>query len=201
MRLIKRGGKIADTAPPEHDLTEHVADPPTGTGVSPVFLNGKTDAAKPVSTRKDTFISSEACLQGNLEGRGNVVIEGQLEGNICSSHQVRVESGGRVVGDIRAQHIMVNGHAEGHLHADAVTVQSDGRIEGAIFADTLVIERGGIFIGQSCLKEEGAANSTAVAAVTLPVTPQTKRGDISPVAPSGSGSAGDKPGEKKEVRA
>lgn len=109
---------------------------------------------KPIKTRKDTFVSSEACLSGDLEGQGNIVIEGRMKGNIRSSHQVRIESGGITEGDIYAQHIVVNGYVLGDLHAETVTLQSEGRIEGAIFADELVIEKGGNFTGHSEMKKK-----------------------------------------------
>lgn len=92
------------------------------------------------------------------------MIEGRLDGNINSTHQVRIESGGYVAGDIHAQHIMVNGRVDGRLDAEAITLQSEGHIEGDLVTDALIIEKGGVFIGQSRLKTEAqpAAHSGTV---------------------------------------
>lgn len=106
-------------------------------------------------TRKDTFISSEAALTGNVNGQGNIVIEGRVEGDINSAHQVRIERTGQVSGDIHAQHIMVNGRVVGRLFAEVITLQPDGRIEGDLVTDALIIEKGGVFVGQSQLKTDG----------------------------------------------
>lgn len=137
---------------------------------------------KPIKTRKDTFISSEACLSGDLEGQGNIVIEGRMKGNTRSSHQVRIESGGITEGDIYAQHIVVNGYVLGDLHAEAVTLQAEGRIEGAIFADELVIEKGGNFTGYSEMNKK-AEKLPAVATIKPVVTTVSK---TSPKAPATS---------------
>lgn len=112
------------------------------------------EGIKLMTTHKDTFISSEAILTGNLNGHGNIVIEGTLEGNISSTHQVRIEQTGQVSGDIHAQHIMVNGRVVGRLFAEAITLQSEGRIEGDLETDALIIEKGGVFVGQSQLKTD-----------------------------------------------
>lgn len=98
---------------------------------------------------KRTLISSDMVLNGDLKGGGNIVIEGLVEGNIDNQLQVCIEKTGQVKGDIRAQHIFVNGRAEGKLYAEAITLQGEGVIEGAIFVDELVIEKGGVFIGQA----------------------------------------------------
>lgn len=103
------------------------------------------------AVRKDVFIAHGARLSGLIEAESNVVTEGCIEGNILSTHQVRVDSGGVVKGDIRAVHIIVNGLVTGRCYAQAVTLQEQGRIEGDVFTDEFAIERGGVFIGQSCL--------------------------------------------------
>lgn len=103
--------------------------------------------------RKDVFIAHGSHLSGLLEAEGNIVAEGSVEGNITSTHQVRVDTGGVVKGDIRAAHIIINGLVTGRCYADAVTLLEQGRMEGDVFTDELAIERGGVFVGQSCLPQ------------------------------------------------
>ncbi len=169
MRLLKRENKAMSESVRDNISGEDVSERSVGPAASALLLPEETDTMKPIRTRKDTFISAEAHLSGDLEGQGNIVIEGQLKGNIRSLHQVRIESGGVTMGDIYAQHIVVNGYVLGDLHAEAVTLQSEGRIEGAIFADELVIEKGGCFTGHSEMKrktEQVSAVATLKPAVT-----------------------------------
>ncbi|MEH4266065.1 bactofilin family protein [Klebsiella aerogenes] len=173
MRLLKRENKVVSESSGDStsgkDVSEHSAGPEGSTLLSA----DDAETIKPIRTRKDTFISAEAHLSGDLEGEGNIVIEGRLKGNIRSSHQVRIESGGITEGDIYAQHIVVNGYVLGDLHAEAVTLQSEGRIEGAIFAGELVIEKGGSFTGHSEMNKK-AEKPTAVATIKPGVTTVSK---------------------------
>lgn len=149
MRLLKRENKAVSESARDNTSCEDVSEHSVSSEGSALLSPQGAETIKPIRTRKDTFISAEAHLSGDLEGEGNIVIEGRLKGNIRSSHQIRIEAGGITEGDIYAQHIVVNGYVLGDLHAEAVTLQSEGRIEGAIFAGELVIEKGGSFTGHS----------------------------------------------------
>ncbi|WP_024912687.1 bactofilin family protein [Chania multitudinisentens] len=107
------------------------------------------DAIKPIRAKKDTFVSNGAQFTGVIEGDGNIIIEGRVEGNVICTHMVRVENTGYVKGEIRAQQIMINGAVEGRCYADSLSIQPKGSIRGDIFADEISIEKGGVFIGQS----------------------------------------------------
>lgn len=155
MRLLKREKDTADMRVGDNVPGGDASAPDHPASMT--LCDDGGDALKMVRVRKDTFISAEVHLTGNIEGQSNVVIEGTLDGNIKSLHQVRIESGGKVSGDIHARHIVINGHAEGNFHAEAVTLQSEGRIEGTVFADELVIEKGGVFIGHSEMKDKPPA--------------------------------------------
>ena len=105
-------------------------------------------ALSPSDSDKSSLVANTMRVTGNLEGSGNVAIEGKVAGNI-TAQQVFITATGQVKGDIKAQCIIINGRAEGKLHADTVTLQRDGVIEGIIFTDELIIEKGGVFMGQS----------------------------------------------------
>lgn len=154
MRLLRRENKPEDNTNPDTEGSWKKNALSQGHGTPALLPPEGHEKMKSTVTRKDTFISSEATLTGDLNGQGNIVIEGRLDGNISSTHQVRIESGGYVAGDIHAQHIVVNGRVEGRLCAEAVTLQSEGHIDGDLVTDVLIIEKGGVFIGQSRLKTE-----------------------------------------------
>ncbi|MCL1030034.1 bactofilin family protein [Serratia silvae] len=112
------------------------------------------DAIKPIRAKKDTFISNGALFTGVIEGDGNIIVEGRVEGNIICSHMVRIETSGHVKGEIRAQQIMINGAVEGRCFTDSMSIQPKGSMRGDIFADEISIEKGGLFIGQSQLMQK-----------------------------------------------
>jgi len=116
--------------------------------------NDVADAIKPIRAKKDTFVSNGAQFTGVIEGDGNIIIEGKVEGNIICMHMVRIENSGNVKGEIRAQQIMINGSVEGRCYADSLSIQPKGSMRGDIFADEISIEKGGVFIGQSQLMQK-----------------------------------------------
>lgn len=127
------------------------------------------DAINPIRAKKDTFISSGAQFTGVIEGDGNIIVEGRVEGNIVCTHMVRVENSGHVKGEIRAQQIMINGAVEGRCYADSLSIQPKGSLRGDIFADEIAIEKGGVFIGQSQLMQKTAPQAQPAAAKITPL--------------------------------
>lgn len=185
MRLLKRENKAVSEPAGDNTSGEDVSEHSAGPEGSALLSPEGAETIKPVRTRKDTFISAEAHLSGDLEGEGNIVIEGRLKGNIRGSRQVRIEAGGITEGNIYAQHIVVNGYVLGDLHAEAVTLQSEGRIEGAIFAGELVIEKGGSFTGHSEMNKN-TEKPTAVATIKPGVMTGDKKSPEAPVTPGGT---------------
>ena len=105
------------------------------------------------AVRKDVFIANGANLTGIIETEGSIVSEGVIEGNIRSAHEVRINNGGVVKGDIHATHVIINGLVTGRCYASAVSLLEKGRIEGNIYTNELSIEKGGVFIGESSPSE------------------------------------------------
>ncbi|OMQ21911.1 bactofilin family protein [Serratia oryzae] len=128
--------------------------PQTLVQAEPAAQADAADAIKPIRAKKDTFVSNGAQFTGVIEGDGNIIIEGKVEGNIVCMHMVRIENSGHVKGEIRAQQIMINGSVEGRCYADSLSIQPKGSLRGDIFADEISIEKGGVFIGQSQLMQK-----------------------------------------------
>lgn len=154
MQLLKKKVQTEETR------TQPVASKaPEGAVVQPA--PGALRDVVVTAVHKDVFIAPGARLSGELDAEGNIVTEGCVEGNITSAHQVRVDSGGEVKGDIRAAHIIINGLVTGRCYAGVVTLLEQGRIEGDVFTEEFAIERGGIFIGQSSLPLAESAGKAA----------------------------------------
>lgn len=143
----KRNMRFMTKKTPEAEQTSPTS--PLPVQPAPVQAPGILHDVVVKSIRKDVFIAPGAHFSGVLKADGNIVTEGCVEGNIIATHQVRVDNGGVVKGDIRAAHIIINGLVTGRCYAGEVTLLAQGRIEGDVFTDELSVERGGVFIGQS----------------------------------------------------
>lgn len=56
---------------------------------------------------------------------------------------------GLIIGDVYAQKVIISGRVTGNVEAKTIEILANGRLEGAITSDELVIERKGMFLGQS----------------------------------------------------
>jgi cytoskeletal protein CcmA (bactofilin family) len=111
-----------------------------------------TSAAPPVVRASTTpcVIGPKIKIVGELSGDEDVLVEGQIEGEIRISRDLRVGSGGVVKAKVAAQSIIVSGEIVGDCEATGrVELQSTGKLTGNIRAPKIVIAEGAMFRGNS----------------------------------------------------
>jgi cytoskeletal protein CcmA (bactofilin family) len=87
-------------------------------------------------------------ITGNLQSKGEVQVEGEVQGDIHAKRVVISEQG-RVTGALIAEEVVVRGNVQGSVRGNAVTFQSSSRVEADVFHKSLVIEEGAFFEGKS----------------------------------------------------
>lgn len=133
-----------------------------------------TAAAPPVqplggraSQSSSSVIGTDLTIVGNLESKGEIHIEGTVQGDVNASRIV-VGSAARITGSLVADDIVVQGTVMGSLRGIRVTLQSASKVEGDIFHQSLAIEQGAYFEGKSRRSDnpkEGAPASSGYAGV------------------------------------
>jgi cytoskeletal protein CcmA (bactofilin family) len=87
-------------------------------------------------------------VTGDLEGRGELQVEGRVEGNIrCALLLVGNE--GIITGNVTADEVVVRGEIKGTIRANSVVLQDRARVNSEIFHKLLSIEAGVCFEGQA----------------------------------------------------
>lgn len=68
-----------------------------------------------------TLISRHAEVKGDVHFRGNLVIEGKVNGNVSAESdgdaRLQVVDSGVIEGEIRVPHVVINGNVKGDVHA------------------------------------------------------------------------------------
>lgn len=141
------------------DVTNEVKKPTE----SPVFLD-KTCTTNSLKEKRDCFIASGTSFIGVLKCAGNILIEGQVEGDVICDNLVKIENDGHIKGELRGQQVLINGKVEGKCYAAKLSILSKGIMHGDIYADEISIEKGGSFIGCSQLMD---ASSTQIESAVL----------------------------------
>jgi len=110
---------------------------------------------------KPSVLAAGLRIRGDIEGEGDLVVEGRLEGSIaCSS--LTVGEGSEVVGTIRAEAVLLRGRIEGEVEADRVTLARTARMFGDVRHKVLTVETGAEVVGRYSRIDPGPADSKAV---------------------------------------
>lgn len=95
-----------------------------------------------------SMIGEDLTITGNIISKGEVQIEGDVQGDVFCATLI-VGDRGRVTGGIVAEEVTIHGRISGTINALHVTLESNCHIEGDICHQTLKLEHGGYFEGQS----------------------------------------------------
>lgn len=101
-----------------------------------------------------TFLGCDACIEGTIEFRGTIRIDGNVKGKICSNGGTVIIGEKAVVNaeiDVGAAIIM--GQMNGTVNAGSkIEIYPPGRVVGNIQAQVILIEAGVMFNGRCAMK-------------------------------------------------
>ncbi len=124
-----------------------VAVPPTIPATTTTL--GTRPAADMVRERgAPSIIGVDLLITGNLISKGEVQIDGEVQGDIHATHVVIGERA-RITGGIIAEEVVIRGHVMGSVRGKRVLLQTSSHVEGDVYHQTLAIEQGAFFEGKS----------------------------------------------------
>ncbi len=108
-----------------------------------------TQAASRQAPQKASVIGPSIRIKGNLTGKEDLVIQGQLEGEVrLQENNVTVGREGRIRADIYGRTVHVEGEVKGHLFGEQeVVIRASGKVQGNIVSPRVVLEKGSNFKG------------------------------------------------------
>jgi cytoskeletal protein CcmA (bactofilin family) len=112
--------------------------------------------ARPGDRAAPSVIGSDLTILGNLVSRGEVHVEGEVQGDIHGTNVV-VGERAKITGAIIADEIVVRGHVMGSIRGKKVMLQATSHVEGDVFHQALAIEQGAFFEGKSRRAEDPTA--------------------------------------------
>ena len=102
---------------------------------------------KPKGGARETVISNDLTIHGNVSSEGIVRLEGTIIGDMnCTS--LVVENDGAIAGNISADEVKVHGRVEGTVHGKNVMLHSSAFVEGDIYHQGIGIEMGTQYDGR-----------------------------------------------------
>ncbi|MFY9639859.1 MAG: polymer-forming cytoskeletal protein [Rhodomicrobium sp.] len=100
-----------------------------------------------------SIIGEDLTVTGNVLSRGEVQVDGNIQGDVhCSSLIVGEKA--QITGGIVAEDVVVRGRVMGSVRGARVTLQASSHVEGDVFHKSLAIEQGAFFEGKSRRSED-----------------------------------------------
>ncbi len=100
------------------------------------------------SRSAEGVIGPHLVVRGRLDGKGDLKVEGVLEGEVELAGSLSVGPDGTVVGPVRAHSVEIAGEVHGHvLAADTVAIRAGGRVQGDVRARRIAIDDGAALHG------------------------------------------------------
>jgi cytoskeletal protein CcmA (bactofilin family) len=103
----------------------------------------------PSVNQNQTILGQSITLRGEISGKEDLLIEGQLEGTVSlTDHCVTVGSHGEVKAEVHARQVIVLGAVTGNITArEKIEIRKTGQVVGDLVASAVAIEDGAYFKG------------------------------------------------------
>lgn len=129
---------------------------PMGAPASPLGSRPTPTGLRSGDRGAPSVIGADLLITGNLISRGEVQVEGEVQGDIHATYIV-VGDKARITGGIVADEVVVRGHVMGSVRGKRVLLQNSSHVEGDVYHLTLAIEQGAFFEGKSRRTEDPTA--------------------------------------------
>src|SRR6266446_5606367 len=94
----------------------------------------------PRSDRSMSVIGPDLTINGDLISKGELRVDGEVQGDIRGTRVVIGERG-HITGGVVAEDIVVLGHVMGSVRGLRVSLQSTSHVEGDVYHQALVMEQ------------------------------------------------------------
>ena len=99
-----------------------------------------------------TVIAQGTCIVGGISTEGTVHIDGKFEGVILEADIISIGQSGEVIGDIKANNLIVSGLFDGKIDCNEMHILAGGKVIGEMKYNELIIEENGKFEGKGVRK-------------------------------------------------
>lgn len=132
-------------------------------------------SSNPPAGAATTHVATGTRIEGKVSGSTEVLVDGEIDGELRLGGGIVIGEGGTVRGEIEARAVRIGGKVHGNIRAgDRVEVLNTGTIEGDVAAPRVVIADGAFFKGKVEMtgqEEAPPARAAAAAPASRTVPP------------------------------
>lgn len=113
-------------------------------------------STQPVRDDVETVVGPSVTVEGDFASEGNILVKGAVAGSVKTSRLLTVETGAKILANVRAGQATISGHIKGNVKvSETLELTSTAKIFGDISCATLVVAAGALIQGKITM--EGAA--------------------------------------------
>lgn len=106
------------------------------------------------------IINAGTYLEGSVETKGSLQINGKVKGMVKAADEVRVGRSGEIIGQVYAKNARIAGKIQGDVFIDQkLTLEETSTLNGNLTAGKLIIDEGAFFNGKSEMGNSKEAGS------------------------------------------
>jgi len=108
------------------------------------------------TTRIDTIIGKEATINGTIEAKGVLRVDGKVTGQLNTNGDIIISESGQIEADIKCRSISIAGTLQGNVEASGILeIEPSGKLYGDISVAKLSIGDGATFQGSCSMRGQG----------------------------------------------
>lgn len=129
---------------------------------------GKNQVLETDGASIDTIIGPSVSVEGNFKGEGNIVVEGEVKGNLKTKGYLKASESSVIVANITAGDAEIAGQLVGNIKVRGILdVKMTAAIQGDIEAQAISVANGAIINGNIKMKStQGEKEMTGEEATT-----------------------------------
>lgn len=102
-------------------------------------------------------LSGDVSIKGNVTCGSELIIEGQVDGTITSAGTLTIGARGKVIGDIEAGFVTIQGSVQGNVLArERCALKAGATLQGDVEAPRLAVDETASFNGKAIVTAERA---------------------------------------------
>jgi cytoskeletal protein CcmA (bactofilin family) len=161
-------GKSTPVTAPAVSNQAPAAAPPAASAA--LRAESQFSSPAPRETASHSVLGRHVEIKGSIRFSQDLLIDGQVEGDICSDGVLTVGAHAVIKGEIKTGSVIILGNVEGNIATqDRCELTATASLVGDISAGRLVIEEGATFIGRSQISKRQSGNKAAPEQAAKPV--------------------------------
>jgi cytoskeletal protein CcmA (bactofilin family) len=143
---------------------------------------GPAPSIDQITMMNKTIIGEQITIEGNIKGKGDLVIEGSVKGDIeVGLHHLTIGKSGQVKSDIHASNVTISGKLVGIVNAKGkVEITKEADFNGEIKAKSISIEDGAHLKAVIELTREPSDKDTPVSKQDTKTAFDSGKGSLAP---------------------